>query len=372
MEPYLSIIVPCWNTARYLPDLLAALQRALLKHNDALEIIFVNDASTDNTEELLEHWRKETPHGGSTQLISNSPNLGLGRSRIAGVEHAHGPFIWFVDSDDIVPDSTIDSALSFAVAERDRPELSIGLFTKITFINDLGLTTREYDNGMAAIGELDPIDALTHILRGRIQTTLWDKVFPRSILANNLSIERFNEDIITLINVLPCADRILIVPANYCYRRHNRSLISKTSLSQRLKSIDAIDLTWQHTVRVYPGLDRLEADFRKNQAARVLWAGVAAASASETNSRQIKELIRARLRRYPQNVSALVSHDSNVQELLLFLMARHCWPAFHIVSSIHSKAGSRSNLRILLSQFSLFGRGANQIPPEPSRINSDN
>lgn len=90
-----SVIVPIYNTSQYLAKCLNSLLDQTL---DELEIIVVNDGSTDNSQEIIEEFSKK-----SWKIKAfKKPNGGLSDARNFGLGKAEGDFIGFVDSDDYV------------------------------------------------------------------------------------------------------------------------------------------------------------------------------------------------------------------------------------------------------------------------------
>ncbi len=113
----LSIVVPCYNVAQYLDRGLRSLSNQLI---DGMEIICVEDKSSDNTLELLRDWTlKDT----RIKLLENPENIGAGPSRNRGIDAATGDYVGFMDPDDYVDDTFFEKLL--AAAERDRAELAI-------------------------------------------------------------------------------------------------------------------------------------------------------------------------------------------------------------------------------------------------------
>jgi glycosyltransferase involved in cell wall biosynthesis len=94
--PLVSIIVPVWNTAKFLPQCLDSLLAQTLKD---IEIVCINDASLDNSLQILEHYASRDER---IRLVSNPKNLGPGATRNIGIELAKGEYIGFLDSDDFV------------------------------------------------------------------------------------------------------------------------------------------------------------------------------------------------------------------------------------------------------------------------------
>ena len=89
-----SIILPVYNTAKYLEDCMDSLINQSLKE---IEIIAVNDGSTDNSLEILKSYQARYPE---KVYVYNTENHGVSSARNFGIEKACGEYIWFVDSDD--------------------------------------------------------------------------------------------------------------------------------------------------------------------------------------------------------------------------------------------------------------------------------
>ena len=91
----ISIIVPTYNNANYLKKCLDSLVKQTLKD---IEIIVINDGSTDDTINILKSYQKKY----SNLKVINQENQGIAKSRNKGLEIARGEYISFVDSDDFV------------------------------------------------------------------------------------------------------------------------------------------------------------------------------------------------------------------------------------------------------------------------------
>lgn len=94
--PKVSIIVPVYNTEKYLSVCLDCLINQTLFD---LEIICVNDCSTDGSLAILQ---KYASHDNRIKIINFSENKGVSVARNTGIENATGEYIGFVDSDDLV------------------------------------------------------------------------------------------------------------------------------------------------------------------------------------------------------------------------------------------------------------------------------
>lgn len=97
----ISIIVPVYNTMEYLKECLDSLKNQSYEN---LEIIMVNDGSTDNSGMLCREYCEKD----SRFFLIEQENQGLSMSRNAGVKKATGKYICFVDSDDFVHEKYVE------------------------------------------------------------------------------------------------------------------------------------------------------------------------------------------------------------------------------------------------------------------------
>lgn len=97
MEDKISIIIPCYNVEKYIDHCLTSVVEQTIGL-DMLEIICVNDASTDETWEKLSAWERRYTE--NFLLINCKENGAQGRARNIALSHATGNYITFLDSDD--------------------------------------------------------------------------------------------------------------------------------------------------------------------------------------------------------------------------------------------------------------------------------
>ena len=101
----LSIIIPFYNALPYFNELLTSLIPQIT--ND-VEVIFVNDASTDESfKALYEHLRLP-----NIILLENNINKCVSYSRNKALDIAKGEYVWFVDADDIIPNNAVKRILN--------------------------------------------------------------------------------------------------------------------------------------------------------------------------------------------------------------------------------------------------------------------
>lgn len=127
--PTVSIIVPVYNTEKYLNKCLNSLVNQTFK---AIEIVCFNDASTDNSLEILNSYSLKDPR---VKVINSSTNVKQGGGRNRAIKASNGRYVAFVDSDDWVDTHYIEflyTSLSSAGAD-----ISIcDLFESINGVNN--------------------------------------------------------------------------------------------------------------------------------------------------------------------------------------------------------------------------------------------
>lgn len=105
MQPKVSIIIPFYNVSNYLKQCLDSVQNQTYQN---IEVILVNDGSTDNSIEIAQQYTKEL----TNFFLIQQPNSGLSAARNAGVSIAKGNFVFYLDSDDYLSHDCIEKLVS--------------------------------------------------------------------------------------------------------------------------------------------------------------------------------------------------------------------------------------------------------------------
>ncbi|MBQ6067381.1 MAG: glycosyltransferase [Clostridia bacterium] len=141
MEIKISVIVPVYNMEQYLRECLDSILGQTLRE---IEVVVINDGSTDGSLTILREYEKKD---GRVRVI-DKPNEGVGKARNDGLKAAAGEFVAFMDSDDYYPNDTVletlyravkDSGVRIAGGRKNRL-LTDGTVEKDTFaVEDCGL-----------------------------------------------------------------------------------------------------------------------------------------------------------------------------------------------------------------------------------------
>ena len=128
-----SVIVPVYNTKDCLRECFLSLKAQTYEN---IEMIFVNDGSTDGGEELLKKFEKEDRR----VRVINKRNGGLSSARNAGLKVAQGEFVTFLDSDDYLAKGAIEYLVGLALRH------DVGIVA-CSHYEDYGRTKRDFNRG---------------------------------------------------------------------------------------------------------------------------------------------------------------------------------------------------------------------------------
>lgn len=136
--PKVSIIVPVFNVEKYLKKCLDSLVNQTL---DEVEILIINDGSTDNSDKIIEKFQQKFP----VKIKSfNKQNGGLSDARNLGLDNASGDYIGFVDSDDYVSETMF--AEMYDLAEKHSAEMVICNLQKVDENGNVTQQLKQFPN----------------------------------------------------------------------------------------------------------------------------------------------------------------------------------------------------------------------------------
>lgn len=207
--PKVSVIVPVYNTEKYLRDCLDSLVSQSL---DDMEIIVVDDASTDNGYEIIEEYALKYPQ---LKVYHNDKNIGQSMARNIGLEMASGEYIGFVDSDDFIEKTMYETMYEGAI-ESGADVVSVGIdFIDSDVNRDRDSLFKARWKGNLVNTYVDPMQVYWE------SPSCCNKIFKRELIGDYRFLEGcIWEDVAFTYSMLMKADSILSFPDNfYKYRR---------------------------------------------------------------------------------------------------------------------------------------------------------
>lgn len=224
-EIKVSIIAPVYNVGEYLEQCMETLCGQTLKE---IEIICVNDGSTDNSLSILESFAKKDPR---VKIITKA-NAGIAAARNTGIEPALGEYILFVDSDDFIDKNYCE--VLYSAAKKYDADLAFGGVASYCSDEKIkkGKVLKEFSREEKQHIKIDDANRSFFFSRGyKGIVTAWGRLIKRKMMNDNKILfykERTSEDIpFTSLNFL-YADTVTVDESVcYYYRQGVSSSLSK-------------------------------------------------------------------------------------------------------------------------------------------------
>lgn len=211
-----SIVVPIYNKERELYQCIESILKQTYKN---LEIILVNDGSKDLSKKICELFSQND----SRIKIINKKNEGVELARLTGLEYATGEYITFIDSDDWLPNNSIELLLN--KLKRENADVSFGSSCRV--LDKYGLIKRNingdiYNNVIITKEELINKYYDSFSGWGQLPVSMCGKLYKKSLIDSvNYGAVGIShgEDLCFNLQVLPYANKIVSIPQNvYFYR----------------------------------------------------------------------------------------------------------------------------------------------------------
>ncbi len=215
-QELVSVIVPIFNTEMYLKQCVSSIVNQSYTH---LEIILVDDGSTDKSLSICQEFQKKDRR----VTVFQQENKGCFEARNTGLLHAHGTYIYFFDSDDIMQLNAIERMV--AKIKKEKADLVIGSYSEINqkgeFIQNKSLVKLySNDSPVFQYASLVPFPG--------------NKLFCSSILKENQLFWRklqMAEDLIFYLEYLLYCKKVVLLEENVLeYRIVDNSLSRKYDL----------------------------------------------------------------------------------------------------------------------------------------------
>lgn len=199
----ISVIVPVYNVEKYLDECIKSIVNQKYKQ---LEIILVNDGSTDNSYEICKKWSKKD----SRITIIDKENGGLSSARNAGLDSANGDYIAFIDSDDYIDPHMFEDMREIF----NRNQVSAVICPLETFID--GTSSKKLFLPLKKEGLITSKQYIKYILQHKADNAVCNKLYKKSDISN-LRFESgiINEDIIFNVDFFLNTDSVFSLKKPY-------------------------------------------------------------------------------------------------------------------------------------------------------------
>lgn len=229
--PKLSIIIPVYNVEKYLSKCLGSILEQPFKD---LEVICVNDGSTDGSLDVLQKIKKNDDR----VVIIDKKNEGSGIARNIGLSTAQGEYVYFIDSDDWLE----DDVLAKIIAKADELQTDILVFGGLSYYNGKG-QNGAYSKNKLPKKYFGKVVSAKDIKKDifKFPSTAWTKLYRRSFLIKNeikFQNIRAGQDQLPFFHSMITANRIAILPENiYCYQKNREGSVTSVKKKKSFSPI---------------------------------------------------------------------------------------------------------------------------------------
>lgn len=221
MNPKVSIIVAAYNIENFIERCLESIQSQTYSN---IEIIIVDDGSTDATSKYCDEFCKTEPRA----RVIHQKNKGLSEARNIGVKESTSEYIVFVDGDDMLSGDYVKKLLEATL--KNRADIAVCGF--IMFPSDKS----EHPKNKTISGEEAAIELFTEM--DNYQLVSWNKLYKKSLFIDiKFPAGKKHEDNLTTYKLLAAAKKVTFISdALYYYAKRDDSIMSSESLKEHLEA----------------------------------------------------------------------------------------------------------------------------------------
>lgn len=231
----ISIVIPVYNAATYLRDTLNSIVNQSYTN---VEIIIVNDGSTDKSSEICHEYAKIYQN----IMVYDRENNGVSASRNYGIEKSNGDYIWFMDSDDILE----EDALLYAVEQQEKYNADVVIGGMNLCYLDKNIKIPKQIERDIALDEVDFKYQYDKLFFLNYISPLWNKLIRKKIINDNGL--KLNESLCMYEDYVFCMDVLLKSKKIICLSKifYNYQIRRNESLSRKyrenvLKMFDTLE-----------------------------------------------------------------------------------------------------------------------------------
>jgi len=234
---FLSIVLPVYRVQGYLRQCLDSL---LSQSFGDFEVVAVDDCSPDYSGAVLAEYAARDPR---VRVVASAENVGLGRARNLGLEHATGTYVWFLDSDDWLATGAL-AAVAARLRATDADVLLVG-WDRVHWDGPVQLGTAK--GLLAGAPKVFSVEQCPRVLD--VLHVAWNRVIRRDLLIRlGLGFESgWYEDVSFTFPLMLAAKRISALPRTCVhYRQRRTGAITRTVGDRHFEVFEH----WQHAMEL--------------------------------------------------------------------------------------------------------------------------
>lgn len=243
-DDIISVIIPVYNTKNYLNKCIDSVLRQTYKN---IEIIIIDDGSTDGSAELCDMYAKKDKR----IKVLHKENSGVSDARNHGLKIAKGKYIGFVDSDDYIEETMYEYL--YNLIKKNNADMSI---CNVFLVEGKSIREQNTNKGVE-IKQLNKLQVLDEILLDRnIQSYSCNKLFKKELFKDvKYPSGKKYEDIQTIFYLLENCENVVISDLpQYYYVKRDESIVNKVSEKTILDYIEIIENRYEYVKTKYKEL----------------------------------------------------------------------------------------------------------------------
>ncbi len=241
MNELITIIINVYNREKYIKKCIDSVINQTYKN---LEILIINDGSTDNTLKICKSYKDKRIK------IITTKNQGLSFSRNVGIDNAQGEYLYFVDSDDFIELDTIEYLYNLC----KKYNLSFSTCEPLT-IYDYNFTNKQPKE---KIKILDKYEMLKKVLLAENSAgTSWNKLIKKKLYNNIRFEDRIINDVVVTYKLVLKSEKIVCSNQKKYYYLKHKNAVTKDGFKKLERTSDyhkAVKERYEHIKKIYPNM----------------------------------------------------------------------------------------------------------------------
>lgn len=318
----ISVIIPVFNAEVYLKRCLDSVINQTYRN---LEIILINDGSTDSSDKICDEYKQKD----NRIIVIHQENKGQSAARNKGLDISTGDFVGFVDADDFI-DEKMYEKLMYSLKDRD---LAICDYQLIK-----SNLSYKLDSSESISTVLFTYNQIWEEILIRLNNAVWNKLFKRKLI-NQL---RFREDLhhgedmmFNLEYLINCSSAVMVKQTLYYYCRNASSVTSSSFSEKKLSEVVSKDKILSFVINnnpLYINYAKLLCFKARMNVLRLMY--------SENKDSHYKDVIK----KYKQELKELlkdVKYLLKLKEKLEYFLLENVKALYVLVNKLYSKKKRR-------------------------------
>lgn len=235
MLPLVSIIIPVYNVKDFLCE---SIDSAIHQTYQNLEIIIIDDGSTDGSGKICDEYQSKD----NRIHVIHQVNKGLSGARNTGLDHMHGDYVAFLDSDDAFLPEMIETMVKESI--RNSADIVVCGFYRCKTTEHMAIS-QAYKTSRPKQQLTTSQTALKYLIDNRISINVWSKLYKRSIFDGSRFLEGYNhEDLILTPYLIEKADKVMILEAPFVLYRNRENNITSSVNEKNIND-------WLYAIRLW-------------------------------------------------------------------------------------------------------------------------